>query len=61
MPCSSGRVSRAASVASIPDAWLGGDAPFASASEHREAYAHYLCRRIEAPRAFVQEAIRARV
>ena len=48
-------------VASIPDAWLGGDAPFASASEHREAYANYLCRRIEAPRAFVEEALRARV
>jgi hypothetical protein len=48
-------------VAAIPDAWLGGDAPFASASEQREAYASYLCRRIEAPRAFVEEALRARV
>jgi len=48
-------------VASIPDAWLGGDAPFADAGAHRAAYADYLCRRLEAPRAFVEEAIRARV
>jgi hypothetical protein len=48
-------------VASIPDAWLGGDVPFASAAEHRDAYVQYLCRRLEAPRAFAQEAIRARV
>jgi hypothetical protein len=48
-------------VATIPEGWLGGDAPFASAAEHRAAYADYLCRRIEAPRAFVEEALRARV
>jgi len=48
-------------VGLIPDAWLGGDAPFASADEHREAYARYLCKRLDAPRAFAQEAIRARV
>jgi len=48
-------------VASIPDAWLGGDVPFASAAEHRDAYVQYLCGRLEAPRAFAQEAIRARV
>ncbi|MEP7042195.1 MAG: HipA family kinase [Dokdonella sp.] len=48
-------------VALVPDAWLGGDAPFASVQEHRTAYAQYLCRRLEAPRAFAQEAIRARV
>ena len=46
-------------VDSVPDAWLGGDAPFASTDEHREAYARYLCKRLEAPRAFAQEAIRA--
>jgi hypothetical protein len=45
----------------IPDAWLGGDAPFADAVEHRDAYARYLCRRIESPHAFVGEALRARV
>ena len=48
-------------VALVPDAWLGGDAPFASAYAHRAAYAHYLCRRIEAPHSFIEEAIRARV
>ncbi len=46
-------------VALIPDAWLGGDAPFANAQEHRAAYAQYLRRRIEAPHAFIEEAIRA--
>lgn len=48
-------------VSSIPDAWLGVDAPFASAEKHRAAYADYLCRRIDAPHDFVEEAIRARV
>ena len=48
-------------VALVPDAWLDGDAPFADFAEHRAAYARYLCRRIESPHAFVEEAIRARV
>lgn len=48
-------------VALVPDDWLGGDVPFASVAGHRDAYAHYLCRRLEAPRVFAQEAIRARV
>ncbi len=47
-------------VASIPDAWLGGDAPFADAAAHRDAYVRYLRRRIESPHAFALEAIRAR-
>ena len=47
-------------VALVPEAWLGGDAPFANLAEHRAAYARYLCRRIELPHAFVEEAIRAR-
>jgi hypothetical protein len=47
-------------VARIPDAWLGGDAPFADRAAHRDAYAQYLRRRIEAPHAFVEEALRAR-
>lgn len=47
-------------VAEIPDAWLLGDAPFADAAAHRSAYAQYLCRRLQAPRDFVEEAIRAR-
>jgi hypothetical protein len=48
-------------VAQVPQAWLGADAPFANAEEHRAAYARYLCRRIESPHAFVEEALRARI
>jgi len=48
-------------LALVPEAWLGGDAPFASAEEHRAAYVQYLCRRLDAPRAFAAEAIHARV
>jgi hypothetical protein len=48
-------------VALIPDAWLGDDAPFAGPQAHREAYARYLCRRLETPRAFATEVLRARV
>ncbi len=46
-------------VAQIPDAWLCDGAPFADAREHRAAYVEYLTRRLDAPRAFVAEAIRA--
>ena len=46
-------------VSLIPDAWLEG-APFSGAAEHREAYMKYLARRLEPPRAFLEEAIRAR-
>jgi hypothetical protein len=47
-------------VALIPEAWLGGDAVFATTSENREAYTKYLQHRLTQPHAFVQEAIRAR-
>jgi hypothetical protein len=48
-------------VALVPDLWLaGGDSPFANPEEHRQAYVEYLTRRLAAPRAFVEEAIRAR-
>jgi HipA-like protein len=47
-------------VADIPAAWLGGDVPFVDHRAHREAYATWLRRRLAAPRAFVEEAIRAR-
>jgi hypothetical protein len=43
----------------IPDAWLGGDAPFVDSAQHREAYIEYLMRRLEAPRVFLEEAVRA--
>lgn len=44
----------------IPAAWLVGAVPFADHREHRFAYATWLKRRLEEPRAFVEEAIRAR-
>ncbi|MEF7616194.1 HipA family kinase [Aquincola sp. MAHUQ-54] len=47
-------------VALIPDEWLAGDAPFPSAEAHRDAYRQYLCSRLASPRAFVDEALRAR-
>jgi len=46
-------------VQSIPDAWLLDEAAFTSKAEHRAAYLRFLQRRLEAPRAFVTEAIRA--
>ncbi|MBK7210108.1 MAG: aminotransferase class I and II [Xanthomonadales bacterium] len=47
-------------VADVPDAWLLAEPLFANALAQRAAYVEYLVRRIQAPRAFVEEAIRAR-
>jgi hypothetical protein len=47
-------------VALMPDGWLGDETEFANHAEHRAAYAAYLSRRLESPREFVEEAIRAR-
>jgi HipA-like protein len=47
-------------VAAIPDAWLGGEPAFADLTAHRAAYVEYLLGRLEARRAFVEEAIDAR-
>ena len=47
-------------VALIPDAWLVGGSDFASVAENRRAYVDYLRERLTAPRAFVEEAERAR-
>lgn len=44
----------------VPDEWLKDDARFNTTAEHRQAYATYLTRRLEAPRQFLEEAIRAR-
>lgn len=44
----------------IPDDWLQDKALFSSTTEHKLAYVKYLTRRLEAPRLFVEEAIRAR-
>jgi hypothetical protein len=46
-------------VALIPDSWLG-DQAFENVEAERGAYRDYLIRRLEGPRAFVEEAIDAR-
>jgi len=40
----------------IPEVWLGDVEQFANPQAHREAYLAYLMKRLEAPRAFVEEA-----
>ncbi len=47
-------------VGLIPEAWLEETPAFNSRDAQRAAYAQYLQRRLQAPRAFVQEAERAR-
>jgi hypothetical protein len=47
-------------VALAPDEWLKADSPFATPQDARNAYAQHLTRRLQAPRAFLEEAIRAR-
>jgi HipA-like protein len=47
-------------VTAIPDIWLGDEPAFVSLTAHRAAYVDYLLSRLEAPRAFVEEAINAR-
>ncbi|HEY0171004.1 MAG TPA: HipA family kinase [Pyrinomonadaceae bacterium] len=44
----------------VPNEWLASEPRFASAAEHREAYAEYLLSRLRAPRDFVREAADAR-
>jgi HipA-like protein len=44
----------------VPDDWMAGDSPFSSTAENRQAYVEYLLRRLEEPRHFLEEAIRAR-
>jgi hypothetical protein len=44
----------------IPAVWLGDEPRFASVDEHRAAYREYLERRLEGPRAWAEEAVRAR-
>lgn len=44
----------------IPESWLGGEPAFSSLAEHRAAYVEVLTRRLQSPRAFVEEALRAR-
>jgi hypothetical protein len=47
-------------TAAIPAEWLVDQAARGDASAQRAAYARYLARRLEAPRAFAEEAARAR-
>jgi hypothetical protein len=47
-------------TASIPDEWLDDGPLFASRDAHRAAYADYFAARLLAPRAFAEEAARAR-
>jgi hypothetical protein len=47
-------------VALVPDAWLVPQGEGADPDERRRAYAGYLSRRLEPPRAFAEEAERAR-
>lgn len=44
----------------VPDDWLEPHLAFANAAEQREAYVHHFLARLAAPRAFVEEALRAR-
>jgi hypothetical protein len=47
-------------VAQVPDAWLAAEPGFANPAEVRTAYERYLVQRLAAPRAFAEEAVRAR-
>ncbi len=47
-------------AAAIPDDWLQPESGLADPDAHRRAYVDYLVQRLEAPRAFVEEAERAR-
>jgi len=44
----------------VPDDWMNDRSPFSTTAENRRAYVDYLTRRLEEPRRFVEEAIRAR-
>ena len=47
-------------VDALPDGWLPDEPAIGDAAAQRPAYVRYLTRRLEAPRAFVEEAERAR-
>lgn len=44
----------------VPDEWLKDYSPVSTIAENRQAYVDYLTRRLEEPRHFVEEALRAR-
>jgi hypothetical protein len=47
-------------VAAAPDSWLADRPVFKTPARTRQAYVDYLVQRLQSPRAFVEEAIRAR-
>lgn len=47
-------------VGLIPDVWLGRDPLLGDAAQQRSSYLAYLCRRLELPHGFLEEAARAR-
>jgi hypothetical protein len=47
-------------VNAVPEPWLSVDSPYSSTQDTREAYIQHLTRRLQSPRAFLEEAIRAR-
>ena len=44
----------------VPEDWMKENSPFSTIAENRQAYVEYLTRRLDEPRNFVEEAIRAR-
>jgi hypothetical protein len=50
----------AAIIAAIPDVWLDENGAADEAARQRRAYERYLTARLQAPRRFVEEAVRAR-
>ncbi|HEY5806823.1 MAG TPA: HipA family kinase, partial [Povalibacter sp.] len=46
-------------VSRVPDTWLEGAGHFGSPGQYRSAYTEYLTRRLQAPQAFLEEALRA--
>lgn len=44
----------------IPESWLGDEPRFHNIEEHRAAYREYLMRRLEPPREWMEDAVRAR-
>ncbi|HKP83177.1 MAG TPA: HipA family kinase [Pyrinomonadaceae bacterium] len=44
----------------VPDDWMNDNSPFSTIAEKKQAYVDYLTKRLDEPRHFVEEAIRAR-
>jgi HipA-like protein len=49
-----------ATVAALPEEWLGGEALFADLAAHRQAYVDYLTTRLNGPRRWLEEALAAK-